>query len=113
MILQSGVPTLDLSTGFNPKNVDVFGKGLKEYGFVNVVGHGVSASALARAYDVSKRTFELPLATKQKYEDPTDPANLEKASGRGLLLMRTFMDDVLFNETGSQVTLIKRRASEV
>ena len=39
--------------------------------------------------------------------DPTDPANLEKPSGRGLLLMRTFMDGVVFNDCGNQVTLIK------
>jgi CheY-like chemotaxis protein/anti-sigma regulatory factor (Ser/Thr protein kinase) len=41
--------------------------------------------------------------------DPTDPANLERASGRGLLLMRTFMDEVAYNETGNAVTLVKRR----
>ena len=41
--------------------------------------------------------------------DPTDPTNLERPSGRGLLLMRTFMDDVAYNEEGNQVTLIKRR----
>jgi anti-sigma regulatory factor (Ser/Thr protein kinase) len=29
-------------------------------------------------------------------------------SGRGLLLMRTFMDDVSFNSTGNQVTMVKR-----
>jgi len=40
--------------------------------------------------------------------DPTDPENLEKVSGRGLLLMRTFMDEVTFNETGNQVTMLKR-----
>jgi CheY-like chemotaxis protein len=40
--------------------------------------------------------------------DPTDPENLEKVSGRGLLLMRTFMDDVSFNATGNQVTMVKR-----
>lgn len=39
--------------------------------------------------------------------DPTD-ADLEKLSGRGLLLMRTFMDEVSYNETGNEVTLIKR-----
>jgi len=43
-----------------------------------------------------------------KLPDPTDPANLEKVSGRGLLLMKTFMDDVTFNATGNQVTMIKR-----
>ena len=41
--------------------------------------------------------------------DPTDPRNLERSSGRGLLLMRTFMDDVSFNSTGNLVTMIKRR----
>jgi len=41
--------------------------------------------------------------------DPTDPVNLEKLSGRGVLLMRTFMDEVIFNEAGNQVTMIKRR----
>jgi CheY-like chemotaxis protein/anti-sigma regulatory factor (Ser/Thr protein kinase) len=41
--------------------------------------------------------------------DPTDPSNLEKSSGRGLLLIRTFMDDVRFNATGNEITLCKRR----
>ncbi|MCH5377151.1 MAG: ATP-binding protein, partial [Planctomycetes bacterium] len=42
--------------------------------------------------------------------DPTDPENIGKISGRGLLLIRTFMDDVKFNETGNQITLIKRKS---
>ncbi len=42
--------------------------------------------------------------------DPTDPENLEKAYGRGVLLMRAFMDEVLFNETGNEVTLRKKHA---
>jgi CheY-like chemotaxis protein len=40
--------------------------------------------------------------------DPTDPANLAKSSGRGLLLVRTFMDDVGFNAAGNEITLTKR-----
>ncbi|NQT15764.1 MAG: response regulator [Planctomycetes bacterium] len=44
--------------------------------------------------------------------DPTDPVNLEKASGRGLLLMRTFMDEVEYNEMGNVVTLTKRRRAD-
>jgi CheY-like chemotaxis protein/anti-sigma regulatory factor (Ser/Thr protein kinase) len=42
--------------------------------------------------------------------DPTDPANIEKASGRGILLMRAFMDEVLYNDAGNAVVLVKRRA---
>jgi len=41
--------------------------------------------------------------------DPTDPENLEKISGRGLLLMRSFMDVVEFNDVGNQVKMTKRR----
>lgn len=44
--------------------------------------------------------------------DPTDPENLEKASGRGLLLMRTFMDSVEFNRAGNEVTMVKRPEHE-
>ena len=40
--------------------------------------------------------------------DPTDPANLAKSCGRGLLLVRTFMDDVGFNAAGNEITLTKR-----
>ncbi len=39
--------------------------------------------------------------------DPTDPANLEKVTGRGILLMQAFMDHVEFNARGNQVTLVK------
>ena len=41
--------------------------------------------------------------------DPTDPANLERESGRGLVLMRTFMDDVTYNDRGNEVRMTKRR----
>jgi len=41
--------------------------------------------------------------------DPTDSRHLLKASGRGLMLIRTFMDEVTFNETGNEITLVKRR----
>ena len=41
--------------------------------------------------------------------DPTDEDNVGKVSGRGVLLMRTFMDEVQYNEVGNQVTLTKRR----
>jgi CheY-like chemotaxis protein/anti-sigma regulatory factor (Ser/Thr protein kinase) len=43
--------------------------------------------------------------------DPTDPDNLGRSSGRGLLLMQTFMDEVRFNDRGNQVTMVKRRAA--
>jgi len=41
--------------------------------------------------------------------DPCDPENMEKASGRGVLLMRALMDEVRFEDRGRAVTLVKRR----
>jgi CheY-like chemotaxis protein/anti-sigma regulatory factor (Ser/Thr protein kinase) len=38
----------------------------------------------------------------------TDPANLERIGGRGLMLIRTFMDEVEHNEKGNRITLRKR-----
>ena len=39
--------------------------------------------------------------------DPSDPANLGRISGRGLMLIRTFMDKVYHNETGNEITMVK------
>lgn len=50
-----------------------------------------------RGFDVSK----LP--------DPTDPENMARAHGRGVLLIRTFMDEVTYNSKGNQVTMVKRK----
>jgi CheY-like chemotaxis protein/anti-sigma regulatory factor (Ser/Thr protein kinase) len=38
----------------------------------------------------------------------TDPANLERIGGRGLMLIRAFMDEVEHNEKGNRITLRKR-----
>jgi CheY-like chemotaxis protein/anti-sigma regulatory factor (Ser/Thr protein kinase) len=43
-----------------------------------------------------------------KLPDPTDPDNLERASGRGVLLIRTFMDETIYNDQGNQLTMVKR-----
>jgi anti-sigma regulatory factor (Ser/Thr protein kinase) len=40
--------------------------------------------------------------------DPTDPANLERIGGRGLMLMRTFMDEVEHSHGGNRITLRKK-----
>lgn len=44
--------------------------------------------------------------------DPEDPEALLCPSGRGLLMMRLFMDKVLYNDPGNRVRLIKYRKSE-
>lgn len=43
----------------------------------------------------------------QDLPDPTDPENLFLPSGRGILLARTFLDEVRYSGAGNEVTLIK------
>ena len=45
--------------------------------------------------------------------DPLAPENLLRSSGRGVFLMRAFMDEVNFRQLspGTEITLIKRRKS--
>jgi CheY-like chemotaxis protein/anti-sigma regulatory factor (Ser/Thr protein kinase) len=45
--------------------------------------------------------------------DPRDPANLARPHGRGLMLIRTFMDDARHNATGNEITMVKRRPPPV
>jgi len=42
--------------------------------------------------------------------DPTDPTNLGRVHGRGLLLIQTFMDRVEHNAKGNEITLVKHRS---
>ena len=39
--------------------------------------------------------------------DPTDPANLLKASGRGILFMRAFMDEVEWENAEGGGTIVR------
>jgi CheY-like chemotaxis protein len=44
--------------------------------------------------------------------DPTDPLNLIRPFGRGVMLIRTFMDDVRFNDRANEITLVKRKRKD-
>ena len=41
--------------------------------------------------------------------DSDDPSTLAREGGRGLVLMRTFMDEVTYNDLGNEVVMIKRK----
>ena len=41
--------------------------------------------------------------------DPTLAENIHLPSGRGLMLIRSYMDEVFFDDRGNQITMIKRR----
>jgi CheY-like chemotaxis protein len=43
-----------------------------------------------------------------KVPEPDQTQSLDTETGRGLVLMRAFMDELDFNETGNEVTMVKR-----
>lgn len=44
--------------------------------------------------------------------DPTDPENLMREHGRGLLLVQCFMDELRYNSVGNSVTIVKKKAQQ-
>ena len=42
--------------------------------------------------------------------DPTAEPNLDKTSGRGVMLIKAFVDECSYNECGNSVELVKRRS---
>ncbi len=50
--------------------VGTLGDALQGIGFFALADHGVDAGLIQRAYDISQRLFDLPLTTRQGYEDP-------------------------------------------
>src|SRR4051812_9817623 len=70
------IPLLDLShyiRGTNQERdtfIKSWGDGLKEFGFVSIINHGVDPDVIARTYDDAARLFSLPGEVKRKYEVP-------------------------------------------
>ncbi len=48
---------------------------------------------------------------KRLIPDAGDPDSFRDGVGRGLVLIKTFIDEVSFNDRGNQITMIKRRSS--
>ncbi|MFM9966269.1 MAG: ATP-binding protein [Planctomycetaceae bacterium] len=48
----------------------------------------------------------------EEVPDPTDDDNLEKPGGRGIMLIRSFMNGVIYNDRGNRLTMIKKLGVE-
>ena len=82
----------------------------------NAINHGNRrdpASKVSIAYDVNDRFVALTVGDEgagfnpSSVPDPTVDENLEKPCGRGIMLMRAYMDEVRFSDKGTQVHMIK------
>ena len=85
--------------------------------FVNAVKHGnkYDASKLVRiTTDVSKDEARFTIEDEgegfdvNSIPDPLDPENLFKTSGRGVLFIYNIMDEVVYNDRGNRLTMVKR-----
>lgn len=87
----------------------------------NAVKHGnkedetkpveITLKSSTKGFEVTVRDFGTGFAVED-VPDPTNPENLLKANGRGILFMKTFMDEVeWFNHAngGMIVKMLKRR----
>jgi anti-sigma regulatory factor (Ser/Thr protein kinase) len=68
--------------------------------------------SIEASFKIGEARFEIrdegPGFDPSRVSDPTHRSNLDKPYGRGLFLIRAFMDEVLFNQAGNEITLIKR-----
>ncbi len=88
-----------------------------EEGLANAVKHGNKLDPTKRVHvecELSEKGFfSIVIRDEGDGFDPNDvpdctlPENLDKPSGRGLMLMRAFMDDIRYNDVGNQLTITK------
>ncbi len=107
--------------GFSEDDISNIAMAVREAA-VNAVIHGnsysrdkeVTASFEANDNDLVIRICDQGTGfNEQTIPDPLSPENILRGSGRGVFLMRAFMDEVHFRQLspGTELTLIKHRAS--
>ena len=111
---------LDVAAGGGFNDDELFGIHLAlEEAFVNALKHGNKMDPKKHVtidYLVTEEKFEVSIAddgpgfVPAEVPDPRRSENLCKAFGRGLLLMKSFMDVVEHNKAGNCVRMVKYRA---
>jgi serine/threonine-protein kinase RsbW len=88
-----------------------------EEGLANAIRHGNRQDGSKKvflSYDIDERRVVITISDEGPgfdpacVPDPTLDENLDKPSGRGIMLMRAYMDEVQYNQRGNQIRMIKR-----
>ena len=86
--------------------------------FVNAVKHGNKFDAdknIRITVDITSKEARFTIEDEgmgfdvHAIPDPTDIENLFKTSGRGVMFMYNIMDEVIYNDRGNRITMIKKR----
>lgn len=103
--------------GFEDK--DIFGMRLAlEEGIVNAIKHGNRMDPDKQVFitcQIDETLVEVKIKDEgegfvpEEVPDPTDDENLEKPCGRGIMLMKAFMDVIEYLENGTMLHLLKKR----
>ena len=89
-----------------------------EEALVNAIRHGNGSDPQKKVqidYAVTSRQVTITVCDEgpgfhpEHVPDPTLDENLRKPYGRGVLLMKAYMDKVTFNKQGNCVTMVRRR----
>jgi len=90
-----------------------------EEALVNAIKHGNKhdqSKQITIEYTITPKNFEISISDSGEgfqpdvVPDPRSKKNLYKSSGRGMLLMRSFMDVVEYNDVGNCVRMEKNRS---
>jgi serine/threonine-protein kinase RsbW len=107
--------------GYHPDSVFAVKISLEE-ALINAIKHGNKLDPSKKVHvvaTVSPRETEIivedegPGFNRAEVPDPTAEENLLKCSGRGILLMETYMDRVEFSKSGRRVRMLKRNTKPV
>ena len=101
----------------NYSEPDIFGIKLAiEEALVNAIKHGNQMDRSKNVhidYHVRAEEFEIAIAdegpgfSECDVPDPTNPENIERCCGRGLMLMKHYMSEVSFSSAGNSVHMRK------
>lgn len=92
-----------------------------EEAFMNAIKHGNrndSQRCVETKCWINVENFRIQIQDEgtgfrmEEVPDCTKPENLANSSGRGLMMMRYFMDVVQYNQSGNVVTMEKRRVNK-
>ncbi len=105
------------SAGYSEEDIFAIHLALEE-GFINAVKHGnkmETSKAVKIDYTIEPDKIEICMTDEGEGFDPEvipDPRygdNLYKPAGRGMLLMRSFMDVLEYNKKGNSLRMIRYR----
>jgi len=98
------------------QDITAFGFGMNlsiDEALKNAIIHGnknLSEKKVVVSYYISKEKLEIVVRDQGPGFDHKDfqfKSDLDAESGRGLLLIKNFMDEVIFNDSGNEIKMVK------